>query len=76
MGKFQERVEKADNPDENPDDVLKKHYIYFVPRLNRDSKVICTCGEFQRSGTNIDWLSRKAVQHARKTGHDLNPRGI
>ena len=61
--------------EEEPVDNLKEDFIYFNPRINGMSQMVCTCGKFDEWSTNHDKLAKAAVKHARKTGHVLNPRG-
>lgn len=67
-----------DNTD-TPSDNLKKDYIWFRPGINKLSVMECTCGKFLESAepteAGHDRLARLAVRHARKTGHELHPRG-
>lgn len=53
----------------------KQPYVYFRPGIQKSHVVECTCGQFLESGHDIAKLARLAVRHARKTGHELNPRG-
>lgn len=66
---------QVDIPEEEVQTNLKEDFIWFTPRINAPSIMQCTCGKFKREGMNYDWLARKAIQHARKSGHQLNPRG-
>lgn len=56
-------------------DNLKEDFIMFKPKLNRMSQMVCTCGNFDEWGTDMDKLAKLAVKHARKSGHTLKPRG-
>jgi hypothetical protein len=58
---------------------LNNDFIYFVARVNQQSKMVCTCGEFEEyaenSSSGENHLAKAALRHCRKTGHALNPRG-
>jgi hypothetical protein len=58
---------------------LNNDFIYFVARVNQQSKMVCTCGEFEEyaenSASGENHLAKTALRHCRKTGHALNPRG-
>ena len=56
-------------------DNLKNDFIYFIPGVNRMHQMRCTCEKFLEASHSMDKLAKKAVNHARKTGHVLNPRG-
>jgi len=63
------------NVEEEAVDNLKQDFIYFEPKLNGMSHMTCTCNKFDEWDTSYEKLAKKAVKHARKTGHILNPRG-
>lgn len=58
-----------------PENNLKEDFIYFNPKVNGQSQMVCTCKKFDEWSNNFDKLAKLAVKHARKTGHTLNPRG-
>lgn len=64
---------------ERPVDNLKNDFVYFKPGVNRRHQMVCTCNNFLESDEptegGMNRLAKKAVAHARKTGHTLNPRG-
>lgn len=64
---------------EQPVDNLKNDFIYYKPRASGRCIMLCTCENFLESDdptdAGISRLAKKAVRHARKTGHTLNPRG-
>jgi hypothetical protein len=61
-----------------PKSNLKEDFVYFIARTGTSS-MECTCGKFYESGPSteagVDRLAKKAVRHARRTGHTLKPRG-
>jgi hypothetical protein len=60
-------------------DNLKNDFIYYQPRTTGRCIMLCTCEKFLESDdptdAGINRLAKKALVHARKTGHTLNPRG-
>jgi hypothetical protein len=60
---------------EVPENNLKSDFIYFKPGINQMHQMICTCNKFLEADNSMERLAKKAVKHARKTGHELNPRG-
>jgi len=64
---------------ETPPDNLKNDFIYYQPRTTGRCIMKCTCNNFLESDdptdAGITRLAKKAVKHARRSGHDLNPRG-
>lgn len=64
---------------EAPTDNLGSDFIYYQPRTSGRCIMLCTCNNFLESDeptdAGINRLAKKAVIHARKSGHTLNPRG-
>lgn len=57
-------------------DNLKADFIYFHPTINGASWWECTCNNFLESDTQGEnRMLNRVVAHARKTGHEINPRG-